>query len=76
MVTPRTEQQVLPSAEAAVLEACLAEDGLGAQMLGDFGQAPERFGPISLAAPMETAPLSASPLATRGPEGHSFTQRG
>ena len=35
-VTPGKEQQVLPTAEAAVFEAWLAEDGLGAQMLGDF----------------------------------------
>lgn len=42
-VTPGKEQQVLPTAEAAVFEAWLAEDGLGAQMLGDFGQVPKCF---------------------------------
>lgn len=42
-LTPRKEQQVLPTAGAAVFGACLADNGLAADMLGDFGQVPEHL---------------------------------
>lgn len=42
-IPPRTEKQVLPTAEAAVFEGCLAENELGADMLGGSGQVPERL---------------------------------
>lgn len=38
---PRKEHQVLATAGAAVFEASLADNGLAAGLLGDFGQAPE-----------------------------------
>lgn len=70
MGTPRKEQRELATPRAAVFEACLPENGLALIGWVTLDKSQSVSGPISLAASMEIAPLSASPLAIRGPEGH------